>query len=148
MNLGSRYSQSSMAQTPSANVARSKFDRSHTVKDTYDFDKLTPIFVDEVLPGDTIHLNTKTFQRLAPQVRPVMDRMKVDIQFFFVPTRLVWNNWERFNGAQDDPGDSTDFLIPTITSPVGGFAVGSIYDKMGIPTQVAGLEINAPPLRS
>lgn len=147
--LGNRNSQHSFAQIPSVNMARSKFDRSHTIKDTFDFDYLVPIFVDEIIPGDTANVSLNTFARLATQKVPIMDNMTIDYFFFFVPNRLVWDNWEKFNGAQDDPGDSTDFLIPTITTTaVTGEAVGSIYDKMGIPTGIAGLEINALPFRA
>jgi hypothetical protein len=118
------------------------------VKDTYDFDYLVPIFVDEILPGDTCNLNLSTFQRLATQKVPIMDNLYIDFFFFFVPNRLVWTNWEKFNGAQDNPGDSTDFVIPTLTTTAStGEAVGSIFDKYGLPTQVPGLVINALPLR-
>ena len=146
--LGNRYSQHSFAQIPSVNMARSQFDRSFTIKDTFDFDYLVPIFVDEIIPGDTANVNLNCFARLATQKVPIMDNMYIDFFFFFVPNRLVWTNWEKFNGAQDDPGDSTDFLIPTITSRAGtGEAVGSIWDKLGLPTGVAGLEVNALPFR-
>ena len=149
MNLGNRNSQHSFAQIPQVNMARSRFDRSHAVKDTIDFDELIPIMVDEIIPGDTINLNVKAFARLATQVVPLMDNMYLDFFFFFVPNRLVWNNWEKFCGAQTDPGDSTDFLVPTITINTGaGFLNGSIYDHMGIPTQVDDITINALPLRA
>jgi hypothetical protein len=129
-------------------MARSMFDRSHTTKDTYDFDYLTPIFVDEILPGDTCNLNMSTFQRLATQKVPIMDNLYIDIFFFFVPNRLVWTNWEKFNGAQDNPGDSIDYIIPTLTTTAAtGEAVGSIFDKFGLPTGVPELTVNALPLR-
>lgn len=149
MNLGNRYSQHSFAVVPQAHSTRSKFDRSFAVKDTFNFDELVPCFVDEMLPGDTVNLNVKSFARLAPQAKPLMDNMYIDYYFFFVPNRLVWTNWEKFNGAQDNPGDSTDFIIPQVSNPgAGGFVNGSIYDHMGIPTGVSGFTINALPLRS
>lgn len=149
MLKSNRNSQHSFASTPSVTMARSVFDRSHTTKDTYDFDYLTPIFVDEILPGDTCNLNVSTFQRLATQKVPIMDNLYIDFFFFFVPNRLIWTNWEKFNGAQDNPGDSIDFVIPTITTTaVTGEAVGSVFDKMGIPTGVPGLAINALPFRA
>ena len=89
MNLGNRHSQHSFAQIPNVHTTRSKFDRSFAAKDTFDFDYLIPIMVDEVLPGDTVNLNVKTFARLATQVVPVMDNMKLDFFFFFVPNRLL-----------------------------------------------------------
>lgn len=147
-SLGNRHAQHSFAQIPAVNSARSKFDRSFAIKDTMDFDYLNPIFCDEVLPGDTINLNVKTFARLATQEVPVMDNMYIDYFFFFVPTRLVWSNWEKFNGAQDNPGDSTEYIIPTATINTGaGFVVGEIFDKFGLPTEVDDLEINILPLR-
>lgn len=149
MNLGNRHSQHSFAKVPSANIARSTFNRSFAIKDTFYFDQLTPIFVDEILPGDTVNLNVKSFARLATQVVPLLDNMYLDYFFFFVPNRLVWDNWEKFNGAQDNPGDSTDFLIPQIEAPAGtGFEVGSVFDHMGIPTGVLNLSINALPNRA
>lgn len=150
MNLGSRYSQHSFAQVPQANMARSKFNRSFTIKDTFNFDNLIPFFCDEILPGDTCNLNVKSFARLAPQVVPLMDNMYLDFFFFFVPNRLVWDNWEKFNGAQDNPGDSTDYLIPTIAFPSAPEApqVGSIFDKFGLPTGVYNYNVNALPFRA
>jgi hypothetical protein len=148
-HLGNRNSQHSFSSVPSVNMTRSKFDRSFTVKDTYDFDYLNPLFIDEILPGDTVNLNVKCFARLATQLAPVLDNMYVDFFFFFVPNRLVWSNWEKFNGAQDDPADSIDYTVPTITINDGdGWQVGSIYDKMGLPTDVDDLSINALPLRA
>lgn len=143
-----RTNQHSFAQIPDVKVARSTFDRSHTVKDTMDFDYLNPIYVDEVLPGDTHRMTVSSFLRLATQVRPVMDNMYVDFFFFFVPNRLVWTNWEKFNGAQDNPGDSTSFVVPVMT-PGAAFAVGSIFDKFGLPTDIANVAVkNTLPLRA
>lgn len=151
MNLGSRYNQHSFATVPTVNMARSKFDRSFAIKDTFDFDQLVPILVDEILPGDTVNLNVKHFARLATQVVPLMDNMYIDYYFFFVPNRLVWDNWERFMGSQDDPGDSTDYIIPKLANTaLPGHAVGSIFDKMGLPTGIATTafnSINALPFR-
>lgn len=135
--LGNRVSQMNFSQTPKVNTPRSTFDRSFAIKDTFDFDYLVPIFVDEVIPGDTKNLRMNTFARLATQKVPIMDNMYVDYFFFFVPNRLVWENWERFNGAQDNPGDSTDFILPSMTFPAGGPEVGSIFDKYGLPTDIA-----------
>ncbi|QXP44234.1 MAG: major capsid protein [Arizlama microvirus] len=147
-SLGSRHSQHSFAQIPQVNMARSRFDRSFAIKDTFDFDVLVPIFVDEVLPGDTINMNVKSFARLATQVVPLMDNMYMDYFFFFVPNRLVWDNWEKFNGAQDNPGDSIDYIVPSLTT-TSAFTNGSIFDKMGLPVGVANLEqVNALPFRA
>lgn len=137
--LGNRYSQHSFAQIPDVKIGRSQFDRSFTVKDTFNFDYLIPIFVDEILPGDTCNVRVNTFARLATQLVPIMDNLYIDYFFFFVPNRLVWNNWEKFNGAQTNPGDSTSYVLPTLDQfPAGGPEVDTIYDKFGLPTDVAG----------
>lgn len=135
--LGNRNSQHTFATIPAVNTARSVFNRSFGAKDTFDFDYLVPIFIDEILPGDTCNLRAQTFGRLATQLVPIMDNMKIDYFFFFVPNRLVWENWERFNGAQDDPGDSTDYILPTMPFASTKPDVGSIYDHFGLPVQVA-----------
>jgi len=148
--LGSRYAQHSFAQIPQVHIPRSKFDRSFTIKDTFDFDYLVPLFVDEVLPGDTFTCNLATFARLATQKVPIMDNMKIDYFFFFTPNRLVNDNWEKMCGAQENPDDTTDYINPQMTFPAGGPEVGSIFDKMGIPTDIAaGFTIkNTMPLRA
>jgi hypothetical protein len=151
-SLGNRKSQHSFSQIPAVNMERSQFNRSFATKDTLDFDELVPFFCDEILPGDTCNLNVKTFARLATQIVPFMDNAYLDYFFFFVPNRLVWSNWEKFNGAQDNPADSVDFVVPHIEAPVAGFAVGSIYDKFGLPTEINSavnpIQINALPLRA
>jgi len=135
--------QHSFARVPQANIPRSSFDRSCSHKTTMDAGYLVPIYVDEALPGDTFAASMAAFGRLATPLHPIMDNLYLDSFFFAVPMRLIWDNWERFNGAQDDPGDSTDYLIPTITSPGGGYAVSSIHDYFGIPPLVAGVEHSA-----
>jgi len=136
--------QRSFASIPSVQSQRSKFNRSCGITLTFQPGKLVPIFVDEALPGDTMTMHLDTFTRFASTVVPIMDNMHLDIFFFFVPNRLLWENWERFMGAQDDPGDSTDYLVPTLTSPSpNGYAAEGLEDYFGIPTDVAGLEHSA-----
>lgn len=151
MKLGNRGNQHSFAQIPDVKIARSKFNRSFAVKDTFNFDYLIPIFIDEVLPGDTFNVNLNSFARLSTQTVPVMDNMYLDYFFFYVPNRLVWSNWEKFNGAQDNPADTTDFVIPQINAPAGGWTVDSLQDKMGLPTKVPttyAYTVNALPFRA
>jgi hypothetical protein len=119
---------------PRADIPRSKFVAQKTHKTTFDSGKLIPIYVDEVLPGDTVNLNATMFARMATPLYPIMDNLHMDTFFFFVPNRLLWDNWQKFMGEQNKPGDSTDYLIPTITSPVGGYEPLSISDYMGLPT--------------
>ena len=112
------------SNVPHANIPRSKFNRSSGHKTTMDFGDLVPIFVDEVYPGDTFNLDLSAFGRLATPINPVMDNMYLDTFFFFVPTRLVWDNWEKFNGEQTNPDDSTDYLVPTVGCPGAGYPEG------------------------
>lgn len=135
------------SQIPRAEIQRSSFNRSHGYKTTFDSGYLVPFYVDEVLPGDTFNLKCTLFARLATPIVPFMDNMFMETFFFFVPNRLLWDNWQKFNGEQENPGDSTDFLIPIIKN-TGSFAVGSIADYFGIPTGVNNLEVNALPFRA
>lgn len=135
------------AQVPKTDIPRSKFNRSHGLKTTFDSGFLVPILVDEVLPGDTVNLKATLFTRLATLISPIMDNIYMDTFFFFVPERLVWENFQRMCGEQDNPDDSTDFIFPTITAPEGGFEPLSLADYFGIPTNVPNLEVRAEPFR-
>lgn len=132
--------QHQFSQVPKAEIPRSSFDRSHGYKTTFDAGLLIPFFVDEALPGDTFNLRTTALARLATPIFPIMDNMFMDTHFFSVPIRLVWDNWQRFNGEQPNPGDSTDFTIPQMVSPGGGYAANSIHDYFGLPVGVSGIE--------
>ena len=134
------------SQVPRADINRSTFNRSHGLKTTFDCDKLVPILVDEVLPGDTHKLNTNIFARLATPINPIMDNMYLDTFYFFVPMRLVWDNYAKFFGEQLHPDDSTDFVIPSRTSGSTG-NVGKLGDYMGLPL-VPNVEFNILPMRA
>lgn len=138
-NISPRTSTHKFSQVPKAEIPRSSFDRSCGLKTTFDAGYLVPIFVDEALPGDTFNVNMTALARLATPIFPIMDNMYMDTQFFSVPIRLVWDNWQRFNGEQRNPGDSTDFEIPQMVSPDGGYAIGSLHDYFGLPTGVSDL---------
>lgn len=138
----------SFSQVPKAEIPRSSFDRSSGRKTTFNAGYLVPVFCDEVLPGDTFSLNATFFARLATPLHPVMDNMRLTSFFFFIPFRLLWDNWQRFMGEQDNPGDSTDYLVPQMLAPAGGYAVGSIYDYFALPTGVAGFAHWSFPLRA
>lgn len=133
------------SQVPQVAIPRSTFDRSHGHKTTFDGGWLVPIYVDEALPGDTFSMNMTTFARLATPLHPVMDNVRLDAFFFAVPLRLIWTNFVRMFGEQDNPTDTTSYICPTITAPGGppGFVIGSLFDFFGIPTGKAGLVITA-----
>lgn len=141
------------AMVPKADIPRSTFDRQHTHKTTFDAGYLVPIFVDEVLPGDSFKLSMTAFARLATPLFPVMDNLTLETHFFFTPSRLLWNNWVKMMGEQDNPADSISFTTPQLVSAAGGFPILTIFDYFGLPTvgQVGGgntVSVNALPLRA
>ena len=128
------------AMVPTAEVPRSTIDRQSTHKTSFNAGDLVPVYVDEILPGDTVSIGATLFGRLATPIFPVMDNLHMDIQWFFVPNRLVWDNWVRMMGQQDNPSDSISYTVPQVVSKSGGYDVGSLFDYMGLPTagQIAG----------
>lgn len=119
------------SQVPRADIPRSSFNRSFSHKSTFDAGYLIPVYCDEALPGDTFNLKMTAFARLATPIFPIMDNMYMETFFFAVPNRLLWDDWERFNGAQDDPDDSTDFVVPVCAAYTA--TTNSVSDYMGIP---------------
>jgi hypothetical protein len=121
-------------------MKRTKFDRSHVYKTTFDSGKLIPVFVDEVLPGDTARMSVNYFARLATPIKPIMDNIYLDWFFFFVPNRLVWEHWQNFCFEQEDPDDSTDYVIPTVsaTGNSKNDYIGSLWDYFGLPVNTSG----------
>ena len=134
MHKNKSVSTHKFSMIPRADVPRSSFAIQTAHKTTFDSGYLVPVYVDEILPGDTFNLKMTAFARLATPLFPVMDNMYLDTFFFFVPNRIVWDNWQKFMGEQTNPGDSIDYTIPQITSPTAGYDIGSIYDYMGLPT--------------
>ena len=131
------------SQVPAAEIPRASFVRSHGHKTTFNSGYLVPIFVDEALPGDTFNCRLSAFGRLATPIHPFMDNLFIDSFFFAVPIRLIWDNWQKFNGEQENPGDTTDYVVPTTTSPPGGYEEESLSDYFGIPTKVGDLKHSA-----
>lgn len=131
MGAGARF-----ATIPKISVPRSQFDFSHGHTTTFDVGELIPITWIDILPGDTINMQATIFMRLSTPVKPLMDNLYADIHFFFVPYRLVWENFVRMMGQQDDPDDSISFTIPQKAVPSGGVVAGSLGDYLGIPTEV------------
>lgn len=140
------------SDAPAMYMKRTKFDRSHVYKTTFDSGKLIPVFVDEVLPGDTTRMSVNYFARLATPIKPIMDNIYLDWFFFFVPNRLVWEHWQNFCFEQEDPDDSTDYVIPTVTATGNSdnAYVGSLWDYFGLPVNTSGnlSGISALPFRA
>lgn len=139
------------SDAPAMYMKRTKFDRSHVYKTTFNSGKLIPVFIDEVLPGDTTRMSINYFARLATPIKPIMDNIYLDWFFFFVPNRLVWEHWQNFCFEQEDPDDSTDYVIPTVaaTGNSENAYIGSLWDYFGLPVNTSGnlSGINALPFR-
>lgn len=140
------------AMIPRADIPRSTFKMETAHKTTFNAGSLIPVFIDEVLPADEYNLHLTAFARMATPIYPLMDNLHMEHHAFFVPNRILWDNWERFMGSQDNPADSISFVVPQIANG-GVFSPLSLYDYMGLPTtgQTAlngTLSINALPFRA
>ncbi len=141
--------QHSFATVPVANIPRSSFNRSSGLKTTFDADFLIPIYVDEVLPNDTFNMNASAVIRLnSPTLHPLMDNMNCDVHWFFVATRLLWTNFAKMHGAQDDPGDTIAYTTPVCNTGTVGLA--DLGDYMGLPLALNAnvTNVNALPFRA
>ena len=131
-------------------IARSTFRRDHSVKLSFNVGDVIPFYVDEVLPGDTFQVKTSMVARLQTLLTPMMDNLYLDTYFYFVPNRIVWQHWRELMGENSQSAwiPKTEYSVPQVTSPSGGWSIGSIADYMGIPTGVANLSVNALPFRA
>lgn len=146
-----RNVESRFALNPSIDIGRSTFDRSSSVKLSFNVGELIPFYVDEVLPGDTFKISTSRVVRMQSLLTPIMDNIYLDTYYFFVPNRLVWEHWREFNGENTESAwvQQVEYSVPQVTSPATtGWEVGSLADYFGIPTGVAGLSVNALPFRA
>lgn len=139
--------QHAFARVPGPVIQRSVFDRSCGLKTTFSSGKLYPVFVDEALPGDTFEMTVTAFGRLSTLLHPIMENIFLDFFFFFVPNRLVWDNWVKMNGERKNPTDSVDFQVPTIT-PALYWNSGTLADYFGLPTLVTGTVSSCLPFRA
>jgi len=119
---------------PRSEVPRSLFKMRHSHKTTFDAGYLYPIYCEELLPGDEYRGVMHAIARLATPIAPFMDDLTLESFFFFVPNRLVWDNWVKFMGERRNPSDSISFTVPTATTPAGGYAANSLQDYFGLPT--------------
>ena len=131
---------------------RSKFDRGHQLLTTINEGELVPIYMDEVLPGDTARIQLNGLIRMSTPIYPIMDNCYMDTYFFFVPARLLWEHFENMFGENDTDywAEDTEYSTPKCTiGGKSGLANGSIGDYFGLPTQVKNaLEVNALPARA
>lgn len=146
----SRNANGRFSQVPTAEVSRSTFDRSASIKTTFNAGDLVPFLVEEVLPGDTFVVDTSKVVRMQTPLTPIMDNIYLDTYYFFVPNRLVWRHWVNLMGENTESAwiPETQYTVPQVSAPSGGWQVGTIADYMGIPTGIAGISVNAMPFRA
>jgi hypothetical protein len=136
--------QHQFSRVPQAEIQRSTFNRSHGYKTTFDAGYLIPIFVDEALPGDTFNVRPTLFARLNTPIYPLMENQFLDLHFFSVPVRQIWENFRKFCGEQVDPGDSIDYTVPIMTAPAStGYSNETLQDYLGLPTKEPDYEHSA-----
>ena len=137
---------------PVINIQRSRIPRPFTHKTTFNAGKLVPLYVDsDILPGDTVSMDLSYMLRSQTPLDPVMDDCWFDVFAFFVPHRLVWSHWREFMGENSAGhwAPQVQYRLPILKSPTStGWDSGCVADYMGIPTGVAGLEVNALPFRA
>ena len=148
--MANRNTESHFSQIPRANIRRARFKRDYSNTTTINEGDIVPIYVDEVLPGDTVSLVQNSLVRMATPIYPVMDNCYMDIYYFFCPNRLLWDHWENLMGQNDSSywAEKTEYSVPQIKAPSGGWNVGTIADYMGVPTKVANISINSLPFRA
>ena len=146
-----RNTESHFSLSPHVDISRSRFDRSASLKTSFNAGDVVPFFLEEVLPGDTFSVDTSKVVRMQTLLTPMMDNVYLDTYYFFVPNRLVWDHWKEFCGENTESAwiPATEYTMPQITSPAGqGWSVGTLADYFGIPTGVAGLSVSALPFRA
>lgn len=146
-----RNTESHFSLLPRVDISRSRFDRSSSVKTTFNTGDIVPFFLEEVLPGDTFNVKTSKVVRMQTLLTPLMDNLYLDTYYFFVPNRLVWQHWKEFCGENTESAwiPETEYAMPQITSPADtGWEVGTIADYFGIPTGVTNLSVSALPFRA
>lgn len=146
-NYESRFS----GNPTGVNISRSIISRDHSVKFSFNVGDVVPFMCDDILPGDTVTIDTSKVVRLQPLVAPIMDEVFLDTYYFFVPYRLLWDHWINFMGENTtSPWESdVEYSIPQCQIPAGGYNAGTIADYMGVPISVAGgQKISAMPFRA
>ena len=145
-----RNTESHFSLLPRVDIQRSRFDRSASLKTSFNAGNIVPFFLEEVIPGDTFNVKTSRVVRMQTLLTPMMDNVYLDTYYFFVPNRLVWDHWKEFCGENTESAwiPETEYSIPQITAPAGGWQVGTLADYFGVPTGVSGLSVSALPFRA
>jgi hypothetical protein len=137
------------SQVGRPNIQRSTFPRPHFRQGTFSAGKIVPLTWDLVYPGDTMKMSVSGALRYNTLIKPIQANQYCDLHAFFVPLRLIHDDFKKMMGEQVDPDDSIDYTVPYITIPAGGFDFGTNYDALGVPPgRGVGVEISAYPLRA
>lgn len=149
-----RNSENHFAVNPQIDIGRSSFQRNSDHKTTFDAGDLIPIYVDEVLPGDTFSMDMSALVRMTTPIFPTMDNAAIDFYFFYTPTRILWEHWKELNGENRQTAwtQNVEYSVPqlkmTAADHPNGWDTGTIADYMGIPTKVTNISVNALPFRA
>lgn len=149
-----RNSENHFAVNPQVDIGRSCFKRNSDHKTTFDAGDLIPIYVDEVLPGDTFSMDMSALVRMTTPIFPTMDNAAIDFYFFYTPTRILWDHWKELNGENHETAwaQKIEYSVPqlkmTKENNPEGWDTGTIADYMGIPTKVTDISVNALPFRA
>lgn len=127
---------------------RNVFNRTCEWKGTARMGQLIPVLTEEVLPGDTYNVQSDMVIRLQALIAPIMHRVDATIHFFFVPTRLLQDDWETYIGGGKTGTEADSLVAPMINSGTSGFAKSSLADYLEVPTDVPNLNVLAYPFRA
>lgn len=147
MNLNSYET---FSKVPDVAIERSRFSKPYDHKTTFDAGKLVPFYIEDCLPASTYQISTAMAVRMATPIFPVMDNAYLDLFWFFVPYRLLWQHWREFNGENTSGywTQQTDYFVPQLISGNDGFSAGSLADHFGFPTNVPNIKVSQFPFRA
>jgi hypothetical protein len=133
-------------------IQRSVFPRNSGHQTTTNLGTFTPIYIDEMVPGDTFKMKTSMVARMTSLTRPIFGNINMDIYYFFVPMRLLWKHWKEFNGENNTNAwtkDAPSYSIPQIRCPnTTGWTKGTLADHLGLPINKDGYSVSALPFRA
>ena len=127
-------------------MKRSKFNLSHRHHTTMEMGKLIPFYIQDCLPGDIFRISNQAIFRAQPMVAPVISQINWVTQYYFVPYRILWDNWTEFITGGDDGLSNPSY--PVVKSPENGWEANTLSDYFGFPIKQGGIEVSAMPFRA
>lgn len=140
-------------QLPDVSFGRNTFNRSFGTLTTLDAGKLYPVMFDEIIPGDTYNLSASFFGRINTLIVPSYINLYLDFHLWYVPNRLVWDNWsfffgESYNNYGKQTPDPDTLLNPICEAPSGGFPRYGLADYFTVPPEVDNVFVDAKYFRA